>query len=215
MRWARAHSKLAVVLGVCVLAAGGAVTAVLVSAGGDDESSAVATTGPYAPITVVRQKVRMVGGGVSRELDPGAQTHLTTNLLELPGRYRYQVTVANTSNLGTINSFEWYPPVGIRIVKVVGHSAGRCALAGLTGFGGNQFKTVLVHPNVTCDKLDMKPPSCTCLGDGGSVTIDFVADQKVYTPGVARLVSASLSFKTIPSYMQPAATQQNIAASQG
>ena len=61
----------------------------------------------------------------------------------------------------------------------------------------------------------MKPPSCTCLGDGDSITISFVADQKVYTPGVARMRSASLSFKPIPSYLQPAATSQNIAASQG
>jgi len=214
MRLGRPHSKLAVGLAICVVAAAGGVAAVLVGTGGGD-STAVATTGPYAPMTVKRQKVRMVGGGVSRELDPGAQNNLTTNLIELPGRNRYEVTIANTSNVGAVNSFEWYPPVGVRIVKVDGYSAGRCALAGLTGFGGNQFKTVLVHPNVTCAELDMKPPSCTCLGDGGSVTISFVADQKVYTPGVARMRSASLSFKPIPSYLQPAATSQNIAASQG
>ena len=106
------RSRLAVGLAICVVAAAGAVAAVLVSAGGDDDSSAVATTGPYAPMKVKRQVVRMVGGGVSRGPEAGAQNNLTTNLIELPGRNRYEVTIANTSNLGAVNSFEWYPPVG-------------------------------------------------------------------------------------------------------
>ena len=83
---------------------------------------------------------------------------LSTTLTPLPGTHRYRVTISNTSNLGAINSFQWYPPTGVHIVKVVGSTEGRCTLTGLKGFGGNQFPTVVLYPNVFCDKLDLEGP---------------------------------------------------------
>ena len=42
----------------------------------------------------------------------------------------------------------------MRVVKVLGSSEGRCRLTGLTGFGGNQFPTLVLYPNIFCDQLD-------------------------------------------------------------
>jgi hypothetical protein len=215
MRTRRAHAKLIIVLGLSVLTAAGAVTAVVAVGGDDGSASAPPTTGAYAPITVSRQVVPIVGGGIARRLDAGVQQNLSTNLSRLPGRHRYRVTVANISNVGFIDTFEWYPPTGVRITRVTGSSTGRCALRGVTGFGGNQFKSVLLHPNITCESVNLKPPSCTCLGDGGSVTISFLADGELTLSGVARMVSARLVFDPIPSYLQPATSPQNGTGSEG
>ena len=75
-------------------------------------------------------------------------------------------------------------------MKVLGSSAGHCELSGLTGFGGNQFSTVLLYPNISCEQVDMKPPSCTCQGDGGTVDVSFVTDRSMSATGTARMISA-------------------------
>jgi hypothetical protein len=213
MRLVREHSRLAIVLGVCVLAAAGAITGVVVAGSGSSES-ALPTTGEYAPIKVSRQVVPVVGGGVSRELDAGVSTNLATQLTTLPGRHHYGITITNTSNLGYIDSFQWYPPMGVRVVKVTGSDAGRCGLTGLTGFGGNQFNVVL-YPNIVCSRAHLKPPSCTCLNDGGSATVSIVTDRDMTATGVARMISATLVLKPIPSYLQPATSQQTVPTSGG
>jgi hypothetical protein len=216
MGWGRAHSKLALVLGVSVLAVVGAVTALVAFAGGGGGAPVLPTTGAYAPISVSRPVVPTLGGGVLHDPDSGATNHLSTMVSKLPGAHRFRLTVTNTSNLGFINSFQWYPPIGVGIVKVLGSSAGHCAVNGLTGFGGKQFQTVLLHPNILCDKVNVKPPSCTCLGDGGSVTISFVADRELPALGTARMISATLVFDPIPSYLTPEITsQQQVPGSQG
>src|SRR5581483_3431554 len=75
------------------------------------------TTGPWAPITVARPAVPVIGGGIPVDIDPVvARTDLSTTLSPLPGKNRYQITVSNTSNVGAINSFQWYPPTGVHIV---------------------------------------------------------------------------------------------------
>jgi len=214
MRWARAHRKLVLALGVCVLVAVGAGAGFTVARGGGG-SSALPTTGQYAPIHVSRQKVTSIGGGLARDLDAGVQTYLSTQLQQLPGQRRYSVRILNTSNLGFIDAIQWYPPVGVRIVRVTGTSAGRCELTGLTGIGGNQFATVVLYPNVECRQVNLKPPTCTCLGDGGSFSISFVADRNMPSSGVARAMSARLVVKPIPSFLKTKASPQDLSTMQG
>ena len=115
------------------------------------------------------------------------------------------MTVFNTSSLGAINSFQWYPPVGVRILKVLGSTEGSCNLTGLTGFGGNQFPTIVLYPNIFCDQLDLHPATCICAGDGGSVAISFVTDKPIAVEeGELRLRAASLAFDKIPFEPKPA-----------
>ena len=164
---------------VCALVVGGAIAAIIVTRGDDEATPRAATTGPLAPLTITRPNVPVIGGGIPVDLEPVIEPKdFGTALTLLPGTHRYRITISNASNLGAINSFQWYPPTKVHIVKLLGSSAGTCTLRGLKGFGGNQFPTVVLHPNVLCDKLDLKPPSCTCRGDGGAVTISFVTDKE-------------------------------------
>jgi hypothetical protein len=179
----------------------GAIAALIVSR--DRDESSAPTTGQWAPITVTRPNVPVIGGGIPVDLDPMVHREdLSTTLAPLPGTHRYQVTISNTSNLGAIHSFQWYPPTGVRVLEVVGSTKGDCTLTGLEGYGGNQFPTVVLYPNIFCKKLDLAPPSCTCQGDGGTVTISFVTDKE-YGGGAGeiRMRSATLSFDRIPAYL--------------
>ena len=187
---------------VALAVAVGGVTAAILTRDGDER--ALPTSGPWAPISVVRPNVPVIGGGIPIDIDPRLhRDDFSTTLTSLPGTNRYRVTISNTSNLGAINAFEWYPPASVRIVKVLGSTEGHCTLTGLKGFGGNQFPTVVLYPNVLCDKLDLEPPSCTCLGDGGAVTISFVT-EKEYDGGSGeiRLREASLTFDRVPGYLK-------------
>jgi hypothetical protein len=195
-RW-RGHAS---VLAVCAVAVGGALAALIVTGGGHQTTPRASTTGPLAPITVTRPSVPIIGGGIPVDLEPLIERKdFSTTLAFLPGTHRYRITISNASSLGAINSFQWYPPTAVHIVKVLGSTAGTCTLRGLTGFGGNQFPTLVLHPNVLCDKLDLKPPSCTCLGDGGAVTISFVTDKEFEAGDVdLRVRTATLVFHRIP-----------------
>jgi hypothetical protein len=95
----------------------------------------------------------------------------------------------------------------VHIVKLIGNSEGNCTLTGLTGFGGNQFPTLVLYPDVFCDNVDLKPPSCTCLGDGGTMTISFVTEED-YGGGAGefRMHTATLVRDRIPSYLKPGST---------
>jgi hypothetical protein len=169
-------------------------------------ASAVATTGPYAPIHVFRPTIYTEAGTLLN--DPEAAlipSYLGTAVSKLPGLHRYRVTVTNTSNLGFIDSLQWYPPPGVHITRVIGSSVGDCAATGLTGFGGNQFKTVLLYPNISCDRVGLKPPSCTCQGNGGSVSVSFVVDRAFTGLGSTQLTSARLVLHPILSYQKPQA----------
>ena len=214
MGWLRAHSRLAGVLGVCVVVVAGVVaTAVVVPGGGS--SSALSTTGGYAPISVQRPKLHVLAGSLVSDPEAGIQNNLTTALSQLPGSNRYRITVTNTSNIGLIDAFQWHPPAGIHVVKVLGSSAGRCELSGLTGFGGNQFQTVLLYPNISCEKVDLKPPSCTCQGDGGAVDVSFVADKPMSATGTSRMISARLTLHPIPSYQTAKSVPSNVPLGSG
>jgi hypothetical protein len=209
MGWLRAHSRLAGVLGVCVLVVAGVVVAAVVVPGSGG-GPALPTTGAYAPISVQRPKLHVLAGSLVSDPEAGIQNNLTTALSQLPGPNRYRITVTNTSNIGSIDAFQWYPPTGIHIVKVLGSSAGRCELSGLTGFGGNQFQTVLLYPNISCEKVDLKPPSCTCQGDGGTVDVSFMSDKPMSATGTSRMISARLALHPIPSYLTPKSVPSNV-----
>lgn len=212
MRPRRWQTKLGFVLVVCVVVVSGVVAALVITKDGHEstatdgyESTAIApTTGLWTPITVARPKVPIIAGGIPVDVDPiTARSDFSTTLVPF-GPKRYRMTIFNTSNLGAVNSLQWYPPTGVRIVKVLGSTAGRCTLTGLTGFGGNQFPTVVLYPNILCDKLDLKAASCTCLGDGGAVTISFVTDKDIaVNDGDLRLRTATLAFDRIPLYLKP------------
>jgi hypothetical protein len=185
---------------VCAVVVGGVIVARIVTEGGYGATPRASTTGPLAPYTVTRPSVPIIGGGIPVDLDPLIEPkYFETALTYLPGKNRYRITISNISNLGAINSFQWYPPIATPIVKVLGSSVGTCTLRGLTGFGGNQFPTLVLHQNVLCDRLDLKPPSCICRGDGGAVTISFVTNKQYLAGDVdLRVRTATLVFHRIP-----------------
>jgi hypothetical protein len=182
------------------VAVGGAAAALIVTDGGDQTTPRASTTGPLAPFTITRPSVPVIGGGIPVDLDPLIEPKFfATSLAYLPGKNRYRLTISNASSLGAITSFQWFPPTMTHILKVLGSSVGSCTLQGLKGFGGNQFPTLVLHQNVLCDKLDLKPPTCTCSGDGGAVSISFVTDKQYLAGDVdLRVRSATLAFHPIP-----------------
>jgi hypothetical protein len=185
---------------VCAVAVGVAIVAIVVTHGGNHATPRASTTGPLAPLTIKRPSIPIIGGGIPVDLDPVVEPkYFSTALTFLPGTHRYRLTIYNASSLGAIHSFQWYPPTAVHITKVLGSTVGRCTLRALTGFGGNQFPTVVLHPNVLCDRLDLKPPSCICRGDGGAVTISFVTDKEFGAGDVdLRVRAATLAFHPIP-----------------
>jgi hypothetical protein len=188
----------------CVLAVGGVlVVYAFVGFGGDSGGAArLRTTGGYAPLTVPKAHLIRQGGLILNEPDAPSQTWASATLSSLSGAHRYALTVTNASNMGYIDSFEWYAPTGVRILRVLRSSSGHCAASGLTGFGGNQFKTVVLYPNILCQGVDLKPPTCTCTGDGGSMTIAFVLDTATNYSGTTRVLTATPVLKVIPSYLK-------------
>jgi hypothetical protein len=194
----RGHAS---VLVVCAVAVGGAIAALIVTHGGQQAAPRAATRGPLAPLTVKIPSVPVIGGGIPVDLEPLIEPkYFSTALTFLPGTHRYRMAISNASSLGSINSFQWYPPTTTRIVRLLGSSAGTCTLGGLKGFGGNQFPTLVLHQNVLCDNLDLKPPSCTCRGDGGVVTISFVTDKEYLAGDVdLKVRTATLVFHRIPA----------------
>jgi len=162
----------------------------------------------WAPITVARPNVPIIAGGIPVDLDPMVhRIDLSQTLAPLPGKHRYQLTISNVSSLGAINSFQWYPPIGVQIVEVIGSTQGRCTQTGLKGFGGNLFPTLVLYPNIRCDELDLKSATCTCLGNGGIVTISFATDKDIGGgEGDIRMRAATLVFEPIPTYLKPAST---------
>ncbi len=205
---------LASALVACVVAVGGVIAVLVV---GRESAARAPTTGPWAPISVTRPKLPVIGGGIPVDIDPMVHRNdLATTLAAMPGTRRYRITISNSSNLGAINSFQWYPPTGVHIVKLLGSSKGNCTLTGLTGFGGNQFPALVLYPDVLCEKVDLKPPSCTCQGDGGAVTISFITDED-YGGGAGelRVRAVTLAFDRIPAYLEPATTPPSTPPSSG
>lgn len=209
MRPRRGHAKLAALLVACAIAVG-AVVAVVVTKDGDESTVSASTpvapkTGMWKPISIPPHKVPMIAGGIPVDIDPAiTRSDFSTTLFHL-GPREYRMTIFNTSNLGAINAFQWYPPVGMRITKLIGSSQGQCRLTGLEGFGGNQFPTIVLYPNIFCEDLDLKAPSCLCLGDGGSVEVTFRTNKDLAVgEGDLRIRAATLTFDRIPLDDEPA-----------
>jgi hypothetical protein len=228
MRLRRRQARLALLVVACALAVGGVIAAVGLTNDVHESTGAASTalvaptapgvpstpvaparsvvrttgiaptTGDWTPITVIRPKVPIIAGGIPVDVDPTtSRTDFSTTLFPL-GANRYRMTVFNTSTLGAVNSFQWYPPPDVRVVKVIGSSRGRCTRAGLTGFGGNQFRTIVLYPNIFCEQVDLKPATCTCRGDGGAVTITFVTNKGIAVDaGDLRLRTATVAFDPI------------------
>ena len=173
--------------------------------GGGGGQAPLPTTGAYAPISVPKPLVPTLGYLGPVIADPDSMIRQGQDLQELlaaaPGSGRpVHLTISNVSGIGYINSFEWYPPAGVNIVKLIGSTGGHCVTAGTSGFGGNQFKTVTLDPGILCTGINLKPPTCLCRSDGGSVVITFVANAQVGLSGVARVASATPVLANIPSY---------------
>jgi hypothetical protein len=102
---------------------------------------------PFKPNQVVNN------GDPDSEAEGGSDGITTVSAL---GHNRFQVTVQNDSALGTINSFTWVPPRGLRVTAVTSSSTGSCRLdAG----------------NIVC-RATLTAPKCTCV-PGGEITIRF------------------------------------------
>jgi hypothetical protein len=196
--------RAAAVLGLFALAAAGVAVAIFgIGRGGGTVS--LPTTGEYAPIAPPKITVPLVGGVLLGDLPRAGVGGDLDVLLSLGKRPRtYELTVTNISSIGFVKAFKWFPSSELRILKVTGSTSGRCKLSGTTGFGGNQFKTVVLHPNILCEKVDLRPPTCTCKADGGTETITFVAAQdKVFgAGGQAQVVAMRPIVEIIPSYVQ-------------
>ena len=178
-----------------MVAVGGVIAALLLTNDAQKTTAPLPiapTTGSWTPLTIRTPKPQAGGKGIPVSVDPRrARNDFSTTLLPL-GTHSYGMTIFNTSNLGAINSLQWYPPPGVRVVNVLDNTEGHCVPAGPAG--------------ILCDQLDLKPPSCTCLGDGGSMTVKFVTDKDVaYGEGDLRVRAATLAFDRIPTFQQDSA----------
>jgi hypothetical protein len=118
--------------------------------------SNTSTTGNYAPISALPV---LSGVGVDPDAMHKAGTDLSSVIRSL-GNNHYQLVVTNTSSIGFINTFTWAPPAGATIMAVSSNSDCR-----------------LLDGLISCS-LALRPPTCTCRGDGGRVTIGFTAKAR-------------------------------------
>ncbi len=73
----------------------------------------------------------------------------------------YALTVINLSSGGWIDGFTW-SPAGTSITAVIDSSSGHCTLS---------------NGDIRCRLIRLHPPTCTCRGDGGRTTVDFVMSR--------------------------------------
>src|SRR6266481_8221720 len=155
--WRLAVIGLFLVTGVAVggVAAGFAIF----SDNGGSGLPAMPTTGDYVPISIAHPQNSAIADPDSRSRQG---QDLATVLSRGAGSHQYRVTVSNVSAIGFINSFSWVPPAGMTIVNVTGSSSGHCELHAA---------------RISCDGVNLKPPTCTCRDDGGQIVISFVANS--------------------------------------
>jgi len=175
------------ICGAAAVAVGAVFAGLAIFSSGRSSLPPLPTTGDYRPISIPSP----VEGGVA---DPDSMARQGQDLFSVlspgPGAHQYQVTVSNASGIGFINALDWRPPRGMTIVKVTGSSAGHCELAGTAGM-------------ISCGGLNLRPPTCTCRGDGGRLVITFVAGQHSgLLAGASSIVSATPVLKVIPAFVQ-------------
>jgi hypothetical protein len=116
--------------------------------------------GGQAPTSGTPIKASPMFRGESSDPAAGIVSGADANsLIRSLGHNHYQLVVTNTSAIGFINTFTWTPPAGATILTVSGSDNGDCGLS---------------HGAISC-QLALRPPTCTCRGDGGTVTIGFTA----------------------------------------
>ncbi len=67
---------------------------------------------------------------------------------------------------------------------------------------GVNSRRLVLNPKISCDSLGLKPPTCTCLNDGGKLVISFVAAGYSGLAGSIGILSMTPTLKIIPSYVQ-------------
>ena len=72
----------------------------------------------------------------------------------------YQLQVLNTSGIGYLNGFTWTPSPGWKVTSIKSSTGATCSLT--------PAKKIFCAGTV-------RPPSCLCTGDGGSVSVEFTA----------------------------------------
>jgi hypothetical protein len=168
----------------------------LLAACGGESDGGPPTTGPYAPIKaspMFRGEFQDPAAGIVSGADAGS-------LVRYRGKNRYQLVVTNTSSIGFINTFTWFPPDGMTIVGVTGSDQGDCGLS---------------DGAISCT-LALRPPTCTCKGDGGSVTIGFAAKVPSgadgYTHGIGLQYSSLIITSETPvPYIIPSSPLQKLS----
>jgi hypothetical protein len=174
-------------IGICVVAAVIGVLAGVGAFAGSGALPTTPTTGDYRPISIPSP----VTGAADPDSDARQGQDLTTVLSHGGGPRSYRVTVSNVSSIGFVNALDWRPPSGMTIVRVTSSSAGHCELARSA------------DPRITCAGIRLKPPTCTCRGDGGELIISFVADRAPsMLAGASAIVSATPVFNVIPAFVQ-------------
>jgi hypothetical protein len=130
---------------------------------GSGNGGAASPTNPAsAPIKarpLIGQKFR-----VDPDQGPEASADLLATLVSL-GDDKYRLEVTNTSSVGYINAFTWFPGPGTTILSVTNTSVDNEDVTGACS---------LAKGTIVC-ATSLKPPTCTCRGDGGTVEIDFRA----------------------------------------
>ena len=69
------------------------------------------------------------------------------------------------------------------------------------------FPGVVLYPNILCEGVDLEAPTCTCLGNGGSMSIAITTDVALKSIAAeVRLRTATLAFDRIPAFLTAGTT---------
>jgi hypothetical protein len=195
-----ANRKTLVLVSVAVVALAAAGAALAATVFSTPKLLTLPTTGAWAPLTW-QHPLLATQNFIPNPLHPPivdpdsmirSGTDVQTVLTRL-GNGHYKLHVVNSSGIGYINSFHWFPPAGLELSKVTASSTGTCNLSGTSGAGGNLFPTVVLNPEIDCENISLKPPTCTCRGDGGALDILFTVTKGTNPSG---LMSGSVRIET-------------------
>jgi hypothetical protein len=171
---------------------------IVAGCGGGGEAGPTSTTGADALIkdsTIVGK--RPTGGGPYEH--PNAAADVYTYVTPLGGD-RYRLEVMNTSTSGFINKFTWFPGPGTTILAVTSTRLEN---------GRGKADCRLISGKISCD-LSLRPPKCTCRGDGGTVAIGFTAKpgRGVQSTAVTFGGDLFIEGETLVPYFIPSAPDQ-------
>jgi hypothetical protein len=130
---------------------------------------------------------------------PNAAADAYTFVTPLGGN-RYRLEVTNTSSRGFINKFTWFPGPGTTIVSVTGARLAK---------NGGEADCRLDAGKISCE-VTLRPPKCTCRGDGGTVAIDFTAtrDKSVRSAAITFGSDLFVEAETLVPYFIPSTPDQ-------